>query len=107
MNRVVGVVRIGGVALDARDLKREVDAAAAADLDRLAERGRARRLADEAGIQRFATLAQPIDHAAMRCYAVNTPEGPRMLVMEVFRGGLWAHAAALPRRAPRPDPQAV
>ena len=48
--RVVGDVRIGGVALLAFDDQLAVERAAPADLDLVADRGLARRLADDAGV---------------------------------------------------------
>ena len=51
MRRIVGEMRVGGMALHAVHREPAGHAAAPADLDHVAERLRAGRLADEAGVE--------------------------------------------------------
>ncbi len=61
-DRVVGPLWIRGVPLNAVDAQPTVEAAAPTYFDNLAERRRAGRLADQAGIQPFASIGQPFKH---------------------------------------------
>ena len=63
MDRVVGLVRVGRVALGAVDADLGVEAAAAADLDDVAEGLRVGGLADEAEVRDFAVGLHPVEHA--------------------------------------------
>jgi hypothetical protein len=62
VRRVVGELRIGGMALRAGDRQHRVEAAAAADLDHLAERLGVGRLAGDAGVQLVPVLREPAQH---------------------------------------------
>ena len=64
MRRVVGEMRIGGMALHAVTVSEPVHAAAPADLDHVAERLGAGRLADDAGIEPLAARRQPVEQLA-------------------------------------------
>ena len=57
-------MRIGGVALRAVHGQRAGEAAAAADLDHVAERRGIGRLADDAGVEPLAARLQPVEHLA-------------------------------------------
>ena len=63
MDGVVGLVRVGGVALDAVDREAGVEAAAAADLDDLAQMFGVGGFADEAEVGDVALLLHPLEHA--------------------------------------------
>src|SRR3954462_1978201 len=62
MRGVVGEMRGGDMALHAIDDEPASHAAAPANLDHVAELSRRGRLADDAGIEHFAALAQPFQH---------------------------------------------
>src|SRR4051794_1514142 len=62
MRGVVGEMRVGDMPLHALDDEPAGHAAAAADLDHVAELGRRGRLADDTGIEHLAALAQPFQH---------------------------------------------
>ena len=61
-DRIVRLVRIGGVALPALHRDGEAQRAAAADLDRVAERVDAARLADDAMVGDVAVVRHPLQH---------------------------------------------
>ena len=63
MDRVVGLVRIGGMALGAVDADGGVEAAAAADLDDVAQGIGVGGLADEAEVGDVAVGLHPVEHA--------------------------------------------
>ena len=71
VHRVVGEMRIGGVALRAAHGELRVQRAAPADLDHVAERGRVGRLADDAGVER-----SPRSAASPARFAVPLTAGP-------------------------------
>ncbi len=64
MRGVVGKMRVGGMTLDAMDREPASHAAAPADLDHVAQRLRAGRLADEASINGLVAALEPIEHLA-------------------------------------------
>jgi hypothetical protein len=64
MRGVVGEMRVGGMALRAVDRQPAGHAAAPADLDHVAQRLRAGRLADEAGVEPLAARFEPFEHLA-------------------------------------------
>ena len=57
---IVGALRIGDMALCAVNDQFACERSAPADLDRIAERARIRRLADEAMIEMFALFSGPL-----------------------------------------------
>src|SRR5690348_5753311 len=61
MRGIVGQMRIGGVALNAGDGQKSVEAAAPADLHHVAELFGAGGLADDAEIETLAALRRPIE----------------------------------------------
>ena len=60
-HRIVGELRIGDVALLAGDHQHAVERAAPADLDRVADRRRIARLAEDAVVEVFAALGRPFE----------------------------------------------
>src|SRR5260221_2954962 len=61
VDRVVGKMRVGDMALAPDDADRGGQAAAAADLYRIAKAGLRSRLADQRGVEMMAAVARPFD----------------------------------------------
>src|SRR5271155_2682452 len=64
MGGIVGEMRVGGMSLHAMHSQPPRHAAAPADLDHVAQRLRAGRLADETGVDRLTAILEPTEHLA-------------------------------------------
>ena len=94
-NRVVGQVRIGGVALGAMHGQAAVEAAAPSDLDHLAQGRRVGGLADQAGVDGFAPSLKPLQDLG------RAVDRRALLVAGDHQADGGAEAGAAPGEEPR------